>query len=654
MRLELCSVVTNTHPALFAIGALFLIAAAGFTATAWAGSATQLNYVTGTGQSANTGTAVPGICCVQALDASNQPVAGVTVTWGSVTGGGSLTGAVQVTASNGVATLGGWTLGAIPGANSTTATSPGLPSVTFNATGIVVPPTITSNPADITVAVGNPWTFGVTASGSETLSYQWTLNTADIPGANSSSYTTPPTTLGDSGEVFAVRVSNTGGTVTSTNATLTVSAPVAPGITKQPADITAVVGLTASFSVGLSGTAPFTYQWKRGSSAITTGGTSATYTTPVLTLADDGATFSVTVTNSAGNITSTAATLRVHAANAPVITTQPQDVTVSAGNLANFSVVATGTPPLFFQWSRNGAPISGAVNQTYTFFGANAGDNNAVFAVTVTNGAGQVASNNATLTVIGGNAPAITTQPASITVTQGTVASFSVSASGDAPLSYQWLRNGVHIPGATSFVYTLLSPTLDDNLAAFAVAVGNPFGQVLSANAVLTVVSSSGDPAAPPQPTMPAGTGALKFSVKSSDLNGKKSHLTSSKIAIASLAGELPQKKGKPTFIGLSHFYLYVGNAVYAANVDTKGRITGPFGVTLAGGKSSAVNFKANGLDLIANLGLDLSTDGSKIAPESVALIAAQASGTSVVLFSGFGGSAIINYTVKKGTATAK
>jgi len=83
----------------------------------------------------------------------------------------------------------------------------------------------------------------------------------------------------------------------------------------------------------------------------------------------------------------------------PSIITQPADTTVRAGQRAHFSVTATGTPPLHYQWRKNGVNIAGATKASYTTPPTTVEDNGALFAVTVSNVAGRVISNNATLTV---------------------------------------------------------------------------------------------------------------------------------------------------------------------------------------------------------------------------------------------------------------
>lgn len=263
-----------------------------------------------------------------------------------------------------------------------------------------VAPTIAAQPASQVVTAGQTATFSVTASGTAPFSYQWLKNNANIGSATTASYTTPATIAGDSGAKFNVVVSNAAGSVTSTMATLTVSAAaVAPTITTQPTNQSVTVGQTATFGVTATGTAPLNYQWQKNSTNIS-GATASSYTTSATATTDNGAKFDVIVSNPAGSQTSTMATLTVNAAaEAPTITVQPSNQNVTVGQTATFSVTATGTALLSYQWQKNSTNISGATASSYTTPATVSGDNGAQFDVIVSNTVGSQTSTMATLTV---------------------------------------------------------------------------------------------------------------------------------------------------------------------------------------------------------------------------------------------------------------
>lgn len=263
-----------------------------------------------------------------------------------------------------------------------------------------VAPSIGLQPTSQTVTAGQTATFSVSAAGTAPFSYQWRKNSTNISGATNASYTTPATTSADNGEKFDVVVSNSAGSVTSAQASLTVSAAtVAPSITTQPANQSVAAGQTATFSVGASGTAPLSYQWRKNSVNIS-GATSSSYTTPATTSSDNGEKFDVVVSNSVGNATSNQATLTVSAAPvAPTITVQPANQTVTAGQTATFSVSASGTAPLSYQWQMNGTDIPNATATNYTTPVTTTANSGEQFRVMVSNSAGSITSNTATLTV---------------------------------------------------------------------------------------------------------------------------------------------------------------------------------------------------------------------------------------------------------------
>jgi hypothetical protein len=194
-----------------------------------------------------------------------------------------------------------------------------------------------------------------------------------------------------------------------------------------------------------------------------------------------------------------------HAAGSSLtITSEPANQTVTAGQTASFSVAASGTPPLTYQWSRNGAPISGATSASYSTPATTLADNGAQFYAVVSDPAGNMTSRTAVLTVTSASvAPSITSEPASRSVTVGQAASFSVVASGTAPITYQWLKRGQPITGATSSTYTTPATTSSDNGSQFSVTVSNSAGSVTSNAASLTVNTLAGQ--------LTSSTSALPF-----------------------------------------------------------------------------------------------------------------------------------------------
>src|SRR5439155_19732218 len=130
----------------------------------------------------------------------------------------------------------------------------------------------------------------------------------------------------------------------------------------------------------------------------------------------------------------------------------------------SFTVTATGTAPLSYQWQKNGTAIGAATTASYTTPATTASDNGDQFTVVVSNAAGSVTSRAAALTVSTTPVtPTITTQPASQTVSVGQAATFTVTATGTAPLSYQWQKNGTAIVAATTARYTTPATTAADS-----------------------------------------------------------------------------------------------------------------------------------------------------------------------------------------------
>ena len=267
---------------------------------------------------------------------------------------------------------------------------------------------------------------------------------------------------------------------------------VAPMFSSQPISQSVSVGGSASFSISGAASSPLLVSWRKNG-ALVSGATNSSLSVPAVQAGDAG-NYDVVLSNSFGSITSSIAVLTVVFAS-PIITTQPQNQSVLVGASAGFSVVASGSPPLFFQWRRGGAVLLGATNSSLNIPSVTVSDAGG-YDVLVSNEAGTVASIVATLTLL--NVPQVINAPSSVSVTVGGTASFTVGASGTAPLSYQWRKSGLPLAGATSATLTLnlVQPV---QAGLYDVVVTNAFGAVTSSPpAVLSV-------GAPPSITFASG-----------------------------------------------------------------------------------------------------------------------------------------------------
>ena len=434
-------------------------------------------------------------------------------------------------------------------------------TTTVNFTLACTAPAITTQPASQTKCSGQSVTFTVAASGSAPLSYQWKKNGSNISGATSSSYTISTVTSGDAGN-YTCYVSNACGNVTSNAATLTVKTP--PSITTQPVSQTKNVGESCTFSVVASGTTPLTYQWRKGGTNIS-GATSSSYTISSVQLSDAG-NYDCIVTNSCGSVTSSTAVLTVNGSgtlvteNFEVMPSWSSSFDASWGSAATWSIVSGGQSGNFLQAARSaqGSSVKALVyavpaNTNITISGymkcpsfggsywmefgyrlgsysaqdfdvnsgswtlikkfANSGYDNGngntwtKYSATVNTGSSTQVTIGYKLGSSGGagptvgwdtfridssgcTAPSITTQPTSQTKSVGQSVTFTVVASGTAPLSYQWRKNGSNIPGATSSSYTIASVQTSD-AGNYDCVVSNGCGSATSNVAVLTVTGGT-------------------------------------------------------------------------------------------------------------------------------------------------------------------
>jgi hypothetical protein len=190
-------------------------------------------------------------------------------------------------------------------------------------------PQVTLQPTNQTVVIAGTATFNSAASGSSPLSYQWLLNGTNLVRATNATLVVTNVQPGNAG-AYALLVTNIYGTALSSNAVLSIGYP--PVITNQPAGQRVSAGCGVTFGVGVTGTAPLSYQWWKAAAAI--GGQTNSSLTLQNVQTDDFTNYSVTVSNSFGSTTSSNAALTQD--HAPVAV---QDIIQRHGN-GNVKVLA--------------------------------------------------------------------------------------------------------------------------------------------------------------------------------------------------------------------------------------------------------------------------------------------------------------------------
>ena len=392
------------------------------------------------------------------------------------------TGPTYVIASVSLADAGAYSV--VASNNLGSATSPDETLVVQAA--VVVPtntvPVISTQPAATqTVASGGSATFTVVATGSPAPTYQWRKNDVDISGATSASLTLLAVTTSNAG-TYSVLVSNLAGSVTSSNAVLTVTEPPGQGTgtgtggggTNTGGDGTSTVG-------GGSNTGG-------GGTSTVGGGTSAvgggTNTGGGGTSTGGGGTVTVVPGTGSGAPSGGTVTLIVSLDSAPVISVQPvASQAVAEKSNVRMSVVASGLGTLTYQWRKNGVNVTGATGATLSFGSVTATDSG-TYNVRVSNAAGSVVSADSVLSVE--TSPVIVEQPAPQYVSEGAPARFSVSVAAVPSASYQWRKNGVNITGATGS--TLSLPVVNPaDVGTYSVVASNAVGSTSSAGATLGI-----------------------------------------------------------------------------------------------------------------------------------------------------------------------
>ncbi|HTL71901.1 MAG TPA: immunoglobulin domain-containing protein [bacterium] len=315
---------------------------------------------------------------------------------------------------------------------------------------LMYPPQVGLQPQSQLVALGRTITLTTSvASGTPPFSYQWQLNgvalTDDehVAGSTNNTLSVTNALLSDAGNYWLV-ITNLAGATTSSVASVSVLIP--PAIIVQPASQTLMHGSSVTFSTGVSGDGPLSYQWYFNGAPMADGTQISGATTTNLTLLDLHATnagsYVLVVTNLVGSAASSAAELTV--LSPPVVIAQPVDQDVVAGSNVIITAAFLGTEPISNQWFLNGAALTNDGHITRALSSALAIDNaktndSGSYYIVATNIYGAVTSSVAVLTVwLPVN---VTLSPSNQTSSVGSSLTLTASAEGSGPFGYQWYFN---------------------------------------------------------------------------------------------------------------------------------------------------------------------------------------------------------------------
>ncbi|MDR2429839.1 MAG: chitobiase/beta-hexosaminidase C-terminal domain-containing protein [Puniceicoccales bacterium] len=347
---------------------------------------------------------------------------------------------------------------------------------------VSIAPVIVSHPvSQTTLVVGSRVTLEVVASGTPAPTYQWFRNGVAIHGAIGTVYTIPSFSDALAG-FYSVKARNAAGAVMSDLAELALSsipelAPVSGQLNFEDGVATVAVG--AALTLAVTEHPGAAYQWRRNGIAIPLAGSSSAYVVPQIFAADNGSWYDVIIITATGSVASTRVTLAVlRSDGAPQIVAGPSPANATRWETESitFTVGATGSTPLEYEWKRNGSTVRKTSVPTFTIDRLSVGDAGS-YTVSVRNSHGVVTSGGtAVLEVRKAPELRITAQPqSSMESAIGGEVTFRVEAAVSGytglVLTYQWARNGVPIAGATDATHTIAHMGSED-AGRYTVVVG--------------------------------------------------------------------------------------------------------------------------------------------------------------------------------------
>ena len=341
-------------------------------------------------------------------------------------------------------------------------------------------PSILTGPQSDSSCLGGSPVLSVNAMGDGILSYQWRLDGSDVAGATSSSLVLNSVQASEFGS-YTVLVTDDCGSQESAPATLSMIASAV--ITGDPASVAVCDGGSTVLSITASGPGLF-YQWRLNGAALG-GEVAATLALTGVSAAQAGS-YDCVVSNVCGSVTSAAAVVSL--LPGVQFSAGPMAQAACLGEAVVLSVTATGSGTVTYQWRKDASDLSGELSDTLSI-PSYAVTDAGVYSCVVSDDCGPVESGTAVLSTR--DAVQITAQPSSSDLCEGTNANFMVSATGTAPLTYQWTLDGLPVVGATSSTLSLSSVIASDSGDYRCEVTDGCTNVELSAVATLSVLSAT-------------------------------------------------------------------------------------------------------------------------------------------------------------------
>jgi hypothetical protein len=342
------------------------------------------------------------------------------------------------------------------------------------------PPIVVQQPAGETVPAGSNVTFTVSTVGSWPLTFQWQVNSTNIPEATNAFLNLPNIQVAQSGP-YCVVISNSIGVSVSSNANLSVEPAL---VSIDPPNLTTNGAATVTLTAIVVGQPALTFQWQFNGTNLPGATNTAYVITNALDVQSGG--YTVSISNEFGVVSSTASVVVIPwvavtiSPNARILNYAPAGIFGTVGGFSQTN----------YSWQFNGSPWNGPGPGVVAFINA-AISNAGTYSLTVSDSYATVTSPGVTFTVI---PLAILTQPTNAVAWPGGSAAFQVTAAGGTPVSYQWRLDGTNIPGSTLNPLTLTNLGWEQ-FGSYDVVVSNAYTTLTSsvANLFLSEIAVWGD-----------------------------------------------------------------------------------------------------------------------------------------------------------------